>query len=172
MPDATFQPGFARSTRLLRARRPGQVAVPHANTILLIEDDAEMRRLLARALERAGYIVVAVPSGAEAIDWLGLSVFDGSLEHAPALIVSDIRLPDFSGLELLEVMMSAREAVPTILITGFPSPETLLEADDLGALCVIEKPLETAELCAAVRAALRGEPLAQRGVPRARPRPA
>jgi len=172
MHDATFQPGFVQRPRLLRARRPGQAATRHANTILLIEDDMEMQRLLARALERAGHAVVAARTGAEAVDWLGLSVFDGSIENAPALIVSDIRLPDFSGLELLEVMMSAREPVPTILITGFPSAETLLEAGELGALCVIEKPLETADLCAAVRAALRGELEVPRGAPRARQSPA
>ena len=140
--------------RLLRARRKGALAIDHPNTVLVIEDDAEMRRLVARSLERSGHSVVAARNGSEAIDWLGLSVFDGSLENAPALIVSDIRLTDFSGLDLLDALRETGERVPVILITGFPSPETLAEARALGALEVLEKPFDTRELCDAVRGAL------------------
>jgi two-component system NtrC family response regulator len=142
-------------TRLLRARGARHAAVRHANTILVIEDDAELRRLLDQALARAGYTVVAARSGGEAIDWLGLSVFDGTLENTPALIVSDIRLPDFSGLDLLDVMVGTLHDVPIILITGFPSPETSRAAAELGAARVLEKPLELDALRAAVAEVLR-----------------
>jgi len=170
MPDDAETP--ITPARLLRARRTPQSAARHANTILLIEDDAEMRRLIARTLERAGHAVVAARTGSEAVDWLGLSVFDGSIENAPALIVSDIRLPDFSGLDLLEVLMGAREYVPTILITGFPSPETLLEAHELGAARVLEKPFELETLCAAVREVTDAEARVIAAAPRRRPAPA
>ncbi|HEY8121727.1 MAG TPA: response regulator [Myxococcota bacterium] len=141
--------------RLLRARRKAHSAVRHVNTILVIEDDAEMRRLLAHTLERAGYAVVTARSGGEAVEWLGLSVFDGSLENAPDLIVSDIRLPDFSGLDLLEAMIPALERVPMILITGFPSPETFSEALERGAARLLEKPFEMEALRGCVRDVLR-----------------
>lgn len=111
-------------------------------TILLIEDDAEMRRLLARTLSRDGYEVVAVADGDEALDWLGLCLFDGSLRNVPALIVSDVRLPHFSGLELLEGLLCASAEVPVVLITGFPSEETYVEAFELGAARVLAKPFD------------------------------
>ena len=140
--------------RLLRGREAKRETLHHERTILVIEDDAEMRRLIARSLERAGYAVVTARSGSEAVDWLGLCVFDGSLANVPALIVSDIRLPDFSGLELLEAMISALEDVPMVLITGFPSRETYAEAFELGAVRVLSKPFELDELGAAVRSVL------------------
>ena len=149
--DEPQQPG---DVRLLRSRDPNRSIVHHARTILVIEDDAEMRRLIAHTLERAGYAVVTARSGSEAVAWLGLCVFDGSLANVPALIVSDIRLPDFSGLDLLEVMISALEDVPMVLITGFPSRETYAEAFELGAVRVLSKPFEFEDLLSAVRSVL------------------
>jgi DNA-binding response OmpR family regulator len=137
-------------------RPPGasRVVAHHERTILVIEDDDEMRRLIARSLERAGYCVETARNGTEAVGWLGLRVPDGSLENVPALIVSDIRLPDFSGLDLLEVLVCALEDVPMILITGFPSRETYALAFELGAVRVLEKPFDLDDLCAAVRSVL------------------
>ncbi len=150
------KPQQPAGVQLLRSREPNRAILYHAHTILVIEDDAEMRRLIAHTLERAGYAVVTARSGSDAVDWLGLCVFDGSLANVPALIVSDIRLPDFSGLELLEVMISALEDVPMVLITGFPSRETYAEAFELGAVRVLEKPFDLADLLAAVRSVLSG----------------
>ena len=126
----------------------GQAPLRSERTILLIEDDTEMRRLLERVLGRDGYQVVAFEDGDQALDWLGLCLFDGSLANVPALIISDIRLPHFSGLELLEGLLCAAPEIPVILITGFPSEETYAEAFELGAVRVLEKPfdLETLRL--------------------------
>src|SRR5262247_2471445 len=93
-------------------REAGSALLRHERTILPIEDDTEMRRLLERTLVRDGYEVVAVGDGDQALDWLGLSLVDGSLENVPALIVSDVRLPHFSGLELLEGLLGAVSEIP------------------------------------------------------------
>lgn len=130
-------------------------------TILLIEDDVELRRLLTTTLERDGYDVVPTASGEEALDWLGLCLVDGSLEHVPALIVSDLRLPDLSGLEVVEGLRAAVAAVPVILITGFPSEETYAEAFALGAARMLAKPFDLDELRLAVYTTLE----AQMGLP-------
>jgi DNA-binding NtrC family response regulator len=119
-------------------------------TILLIEDDTEMRRLLERVLVHDGYHVVSVEDGDQALDWLGLCLFDGSLQRVPALIVSDVRLPRFSGLELLEGLLGAAAEIPVILITGFPSEETYAEAFELGAARVLAKPFDLESLRLAV----------------------
>jgi DNA-binding NtrC family response regulator len=134
-------------------RRPGDW-LRSQRTILLIEDDAEMRRLLQLALEREGYEVVAVSDGDQALDWLGLCLFDGSLARVPALIVSDVRLPEFGGLELLEGLLCAIDEVPVILITGFPSAELYAEAFGLGAARVLAKPFDMEALLGAVSTVL------------------
>jgi len=122
--------------------------------VLLVEDDLEMRRLLARTLRREGLDVVEAADGDEALDWLGPWALEGNLEFAPDLIVSDIRLPYFSGLEILEGIRVAADRVPVILITGFPDPRTIESARELGAVCVLAKPFELDELTRVVRAAL------------------
>lgn len=123
-------------------------------TILLVEDDEELRRLLGRVLRRDGYTVVECPDGDTAIDWLGDGVFDGYYEKLPALVVSDVRLPYLDGLDLLETMHCPTTRVPMILITAFPDAELYQRAFALGARCVLAKPFDLEELRAAVWTAL------------------
>jgi len=150
--------GLPSAAARQRPRDGRPAPLRYERTILLIEDDEEMRKLVARVLERDGYEVVAVADGDQALDWLGLCLFDGSLVHVPALIVSDIRLPQFSGLELLEGMLCATTDVPVILITAFPSEETYAEALELGAVRVLAKPFELETLRLAVHAVLDPRP--------------
>ncbi len=124
-------------------------------TLLLIEDDLEMRRMLTAALRRDGHLVIEAANGDEALDWLGPGVLDGDLERIPDVVVSDIRLPYFTGLEILESLQVSTRRIPVILITGFPDQETHAQASALGAECVLEKPFDLGELRAAVHLALR-----------------
>ena len=123
-------------------------------TLLLIEDDTEMRRMLAAALRRDGHLVVEAANGDDALDWLGPGVLDGDVERIPDLVVSDIRLPHFTGLEILESLQISARRIPVILITGFPDRDTYEQASQLGAECVLEKPFDLSELRAAVHLAL------------------
>jgi DNA-binding response OmpR family regulator len=123
-------------------------------SVLLIEDDADMRRLLALALRRDGYRVFEASNGDDALDWLGPGVLEGEVERIPDVIVSDVRLPYFSGFEILECLKVAAPRIPVILITGFPDESTHRLAAQLHAECVIEKPFELDELRAAVRRTL------------------
>jgi DNA-binding response OmpR family regulator len=124
-------------------------------TLLLVEDDTEMRRMLAAALRRDGHHVIEQANGDDALDWLGPGVLDGDLERIPDLVVSDVRLPYFTGLEILESLQIARRRIPVILITGFPDHDTYALAAELGAECVLEKPFDLGELRAAIHLALR-----------------
>jgi len=139
-------PGPRRASRWLPWRRPP--------TILLVEDDEEMRRLLELVLRRDGYEVVACPDGDTAIDWLGDGVFDGYYEQLPALVVSDVRLPYIDGLELLETLHSPTTGVPIVLITAFPDAGLYERAFALGARSVLAKPFDLDELRAVVWTAL------------------
>ena len=127
-----------------------------SHSVLLVEDDTQMRRMLAAALRRDGHFVIEATNGDEALEWLAPGVLEGELERVPDLVVSDIRLPYFSGLEILEGLHVASRRIPVILITGFPDQETHDRAAALGAECVLEKPFDLAQLRAAVHLALYG----------------
>ena len=123
-------------------------------TILLVEDDEDMREMLASELRRDGYRVVEAADGDDAVDWLGVGILDGDPERLPAVIVSDICLPYVSGLDILEGARLSPWRLPVILITGFGDADTHERARDLGAECVLDKPFSMQTLRAAVRSAL------------------
>jgi DNA-binding response OmpR family regulator len=125
-------------------------------SILLVEDDEEMRRVLARALRRDGYGVVEARDGSEALEQLGTVILDRRRRRTggPALLITDVRLPGFSGLEILEGMRLAALPLPAILITAFGDAETHADAYRLGATYVLDKPFDVDELRAAVQLAL------------------
>jgi CheY-like chemotaxis protein len=123
-------------------------------TLLLVEDDTEMRRMLAAALRRDGHVVVEAANGDDALDWLGPGVLDGDFERVPDLVVSDVRLPYFTGLEILESLQIAAQRIPVILITGFPGSR------DLRAGGAARSPLRAREAVRPRRAAARGPPRA------------
>jgi DNA-binding response OmpR family regulator len=135
-------------------QEPRHQAWHYRSTILLVEDDTEMRIMLASALRQDGYTVVEAADGDAALEWLGPAVLAGEPARLPALIVSDIRLPYVSGLQLLECLQLGKQRPPVILITGFGDSPTHAEARRLGAECVLDKPFDVEELRAAVRQAL------------------
>ena len=79
--------------------------------ILLAEDDAAMRTYLTRALEKAGYSVVAVGSGTEAMPFIKTEIFD--------LLVSDIVMPEMDGIELAKRCNALSPRTKVMFITGF-----------------------------------------------------
>jgi DNA-binding response OmpR family regulator len=123
-------------------------------TVLLIEDDTEMREMLTWVLRRDGFIVIEAANGDDALEWLGIGLLEGQPSHLPSLIVSDIRLPYFSGLEILEGVSISPQRIPVILITGFGDTETHELASELGAACVLDKPFPVEALLEAAHAAL------------------
>lgn len=135
----------------------GLVPSKRGPTLLLVEDDHEMRRMIARALRKDGYHVVERADVGGALVWLGEGAQDGYYERLPKLIVSDIRLPGYDGFKLLEAMRFAIERVPVVLITGFPDDETYRRAFEFGARNVLEKPFDLDELRAVVWTTLEPE---------------
>lgn len=134
------------------------VPVRDGPTILLVEDDDAMREMLASALRRDGYTVIEAADGDDAVEWLGIGALDGEPRRWPALLISDIRLPFLSGLDILEGLAPALEQLPVVLITGFGDAATHARARALGATCVLDKPFELSDFRYAVRAALRRRP--------------
>jgi two-component system response regulator AtoC len=111
---------------------------PH---LLLAEDDVEMRRLLTWTLEKAGYHVTACRDGKELLRKLG--VLDPYAETANIdLVISDIRMPGYSGLEVLEGARELEDCPPVLLISAFADDEARRRAGALGALDVLAKPFD------------------------------
>lgn len=124
--------------------------------VLVIEDDDEMRLLLTSALVRDGHAVRPFRDGMEALDYLDtLRIGPRWKDEGLGLIVSDVRMPGCSGLELLDCLRTLDCAVPVILITAFGDAETHAQARDLGAALLLDKPFEMDELRRAVRGAVR-----------------
>jgi DNA-binding response OmpR family regulator len=114
--------------------------------VVLVEDDAEIRRLVAEALAVQGH---DVESAAAALEGLELAV-----KGKPDLVVMDLGLPDLDGTELLR-MIRAVSDVPIIVITARGADEVVVKTLDSGADDYLVKPFSVAQLEARVRALLR-----------------
>jgi len=116
--------------------------------VLIAEDDADMRALVALTLRRDGYFVEEVRDG-----WALLA----SLE-APNilldLVITDIRMPGLSGLDVVERIRTKSESVPVIVMTAFGDEEARATATRLGAV-LIDKPFSMDALRTAVCHVLR-----------------
>jgi DNA-binding response OmpR family regulator len=122
--------------------------------IVLIEDDVEIRRLVADALAAQGH---DVESAGAALEGLQLAV-----QGNPDLVVMDLGLPDLDGSELLK-MIRAVSQVPIIVITARGADEVVVKTLDAGADDYLVKPFSVAQLEARVRALLRRGPVAEPG---------
>ncbi len=103
--------------------------------ILIVEDEAPYRELLARQLAKRGYAVTAVGSAEEAL-----------AAPLPDLAICDVSLPGMTGLELIRRLKEAPEGIETIVLTGQGSIEVAIEAMKLGAYHYFEKPVKLSEL--------------------------
>ena len=117
---------------------------PH---VLLAEDDEPMRAMLARLLRDEGYDVTEVDNGAQLIRVLELA---GASKLQVELIITDVRMPGFSGLEVLEYMRFTGWSVPVIVMTSAGDERTHAEARDLDASEVLDMPFEIATFKAAI----------------------
>lgn len=114
--------------------------------IVLIEDDLEIRRLVADALSSAGH---DVDSAGTALEGLELAI-----QENPALVVMDLGLPDIDGTELLKMIRAVSE-VPVIVITARDTDDAVIKTLDAGADDYLVKPFSVAQLEARVRAVMR-----------------
>jgi len=102
--------------------------------VLLIDDEDVIRRLMTRMIEGHGCECIAVPSGEEAIPLLEKQVFD--------LLIVDKNLPGMSGIEIAKLARRYQPGVPVLLITGYASEESALEAAAYGVTDYVMKPID------------------------------
>jgi DNA-binding response OmpR family regulator len=97
-----------------------------------------------------GYVVIEACDG-QALLLAIENLRAGSVR--PVMIVSDVRMPGYSGLDLLAILRCASWTLPVVLITAFGDEDTHAEALELGAVAVLDKPFDLDHLRAVVRAA-------------------
>jgi DNA-binding NtrC family response regulator len=114
--------------------------------ILLVEDDRENSRLLKEVLQRWGYDIVDVSRGAEAVELAGREPF--------SIVLTDIRMPDVDGLEVLKAFRRAQPETPVVMMTGFGSVETAVNAIGAGAFDYLSKPFRFEEIRLTLQRAL------------------
>jgi DNA-binding response OmpR family regulator len=126
-----------------------------APRVLVAEDDPAMRNLIVAALRKDGLEVVEARDGNEFFEAIEAAVHVGGRRSPPlSLVVSDVRMPGLSGLDVLCILRAGRWDVPVILISAFSSPAIRSEAHDLDAWAVLDKPFALDELRSLSRAAL------------------
>jgi two-component system KDP operon response regulator KdpE len=115
-------------------------------TILIVDDEVQIRRLLEISLSTYGYNTVFATSGKEGLV--------AAATHSPALIILDLGLPDIDGMKLL---LKLREwyTKPVIVLSVRSSEEDIINALDNGANDYLTKPFRSGELVARIRAAIR-----------------
>ena len=101
-------------------------------TLLIVDDESQICRLLSRFFEGRGFRTQTVQSGQEAINRLQA--------QAPDYLLLDVRMPDLSGLEVLKLAKRLYPDLKVVMVTAYGDPETQKTAFDLGAADFISKP--------------------------------
>jgi EAL domain-containing protein (putative c-di-GMP-specific phosphodiesterase class I) len=120
---------------------------------LVVDDDAQIRKDLSRVLQSLGLSVAAASNGREATELLKAQTFD--------VVVSDIDMPEMTGLDLLRTIRQYDLDVPLVLVTGNPGLETAMQAVQYGAFRYLTKPVDVEALLHAVREAIALHRMAQ-----------
>ena len=122
---------------------------PAGIALLIIEDDALVRTGLCSALENQGFAPHGVPTGREGLEALE--------KQATDIVLLDIFMDDMDGIQVLKLIRDRHPRLPVVLLTGYGSMTTAIEAMRLGANDYLLKPADAAEVAMRLRHALETE---------------
>jgi excisionase family DNA binding protein len=139
--------GTARAATLAPSPRPaGSAARPR---VLVVDDEASIRDLLAKTLALAEYDVDVAPDGRSALERMRMYPYD--------LLIADLKMPGMDGLAVIREAKRYKADLPVIIITGFSTESSAIEAVNLGVAGYLTKPFRVPQVLAAAAKAL-GEP--------------
>jgi DNA-binding NtrC family response regulator len=124
-----------------------------SNKVLVVDDKQMMRDSVGSTLQRAGFQAVAAADGNAALSMVA--------RHRPAAVVTDLKMPEMDGLELLSRLRHADDQLPVVLMTAHGSIDTAVAAMKQGAFDFIQKPFEGDQLVVTVRRAVEHRRLLQ-----------
>src|SRR5262245_29672208 len=116
--------------------------MPEPARVLIVDDDDSMRRVLSRVLRRRGLAIAEAAGGPEAIDLLDSGTVD--------VVISDLVMPDMSGIQLLQLVKDRQPDTPVLLLTAEPELATAVKAVEFGAFEYLTKPVDVEKLSASV----------------------
>ncbi|MDA8171955.1 MAG: sigma-54 dependent transcriptional regulator [Nitrospiraceae bacterium] len=114
-------------------------------SVLVVEDDFRMRGLIKELLEKQGYSVTASHDGKDAVPLIKERAFD--------VVLTDLRMPDIDGMDVLSCAKEASPCTPVVMLTGFATVDSAVEAMKRGAYDYIQKPFEPDVLLLTVKRA-------------------
>ena len=127
--------------------------LPARKSVLLVDDDPALLAMYARVLERAGYQAVQSASGEDALEKLARSQVDA--------VITDLSMPNMSGLEFVQHVRTRDPELPLIVLTGAPAFDSAVRSIDFGVFRYLMKPIEAHELVRAISDAVHARALAQ-----------
>jgi excisionase family DNA binding protein len=144
--DAWLDSQRPRSERVapVPAERPARAG--ERPRILVVDDEASIRELLSKTLALAEYEVDTAPDGRTAIERLRLGHYD--------LLIADLKMPGLDGLSLIREAKRLNADLPVIIITGFSTESSAIEAVNLGVAGYLTKPFRVPQVLAAAARAL------------------
>jgi len=127
--------------------------MPTEATIIVVEDETDTRATLCHTLEDIGYRAIGLKTGANALEMIRRSPFN--------VVITDIKLPDIDGMEILELAKEMNPDVAVIMMTSYASMETAVDAINQGAYAYFVKPINPGEIKTAIANALSQQSLLQ-----------
>lgn len=143
--------GYMNATGSRCPPDPGRPGGYRSLTIVLAEDDDDLRSLVAALLRRDGHEVIEARDGNDLMADLACAYLQGSECTNEPLVVTDLRLPVADSLSIIKALRAQGKHPRFILMTAFGDRDTHAEAARLGALAVLDKPFDFEELRKAVR---------------------
>jgi DNA-binding NtrC family response regulator len=125
----------------------------NSRAVLVADDDESLRRVTELQLEAAGYRVITASGGAEALELVAA--------EEPALLITDLKMPGMSGMDLLKKVRESSPQTTVLMITAFGTVQTAVEAMKAGAYDYITKPIDCEELLLAVGRAMEHQSLVE-----------
>ncbi len=122
------------------------IMAPEQTKVIVVDDDVSILRILKQLLKDKGYNVFAASDGKEAIELISVNDFD--------LVITDLMMPENNGLEVLRKAKEKNPKTQVIMITGFATLDSAIEALKLGAFDYIRKPFKLAEFDVTIRNAV------------------
>jgi ribosomal protein S20 len=147
---SAFKLYFPRVDAPVTTERPTVAATPAvgAGTVLVVEDEPVVREMTSQMLTRSGYEVIAVASGAEAMTRLA------GLEASIDVLITDVIMPNMSGIELAELVMDRYLQVGVVLLSGYTAETLNLERVTIRGATFLSKPVTSNLLLQAVHRAV------------------
>lgn len=137
---------MATSPKTRRKHRPGPVLEGETASVLVVEDSPDIRRILVSMIAPMGVNIIEAKTGREGLDLLKAQPID--------VVISDLVMPEMSGMMLLHSMLESGLHVPFILISGHADKDAAIQALRLGAFDFLEKPMHEDDLRQIVHEAL------------------